>query len=98
MSAEIVFNSIEEMHNHIASRGGADQARHGSLGLFHAMMRNFTNPNTCACKKTRAARTNIISVAKTLNRIGGDQLVAMRSLFDGKVVILREDNQEIVRF
>jgi len=100
MSAEneIMFNSIEEMFNHIMSRGGAEQSTHGTTGLFTALMKNFTNPNTCSCKKTKAARANIVSVARNLNTLSGDQLVATRALFDGKVVILREANQEIARF
>lgn len=95
---EIIFNSIEEMFNHIVSRGGAEQTTHGTTGVFIAMMRNYTNPNTCSCKKTRAARMNIVGVARNMNTLSGQQLVNTRALFDGKVVILREANQEIARF
>ena len=61
-------------------------------------MKVYTNPNTCSCKKTRAARNNIISLVRQLNTLSGEALVNTRSLFDNRVVILHEANQEIARF
>lgn len=100
MSAEneIVFNSMEEMFNHIVSRGGAESPNYGQMSNFYRMMQVYTNPNTCSCKKTRAARNNILSLARHLNTLSGEALVSTRSLFDNRVVILREANQEILRF
>jgi hypothetical protein len=95
---EIIFNSIEELFNHIMSRGGANQTDHGTVGTFVSMMQNYTNPNACSCKKTKAVRMNILSAARTFNTLSGQHLVNVRALFDGKVVILREANQEIARF
>jgi hypothetical protein len=41
---------------------------------------------------------NIVSAARTFNALLGQHLVNVRALFDGKVVILREADQEIARF
>jgi hypothetical protein len=100
MSAEneIIFNSIEELFNHIMSRGGATPVDHGAVGTFVSMMKNYTNPNGCSCKKTKAVRANILSAARSFNSLLGQHLVNVRALFDGKAVILREENQEIARF
>jgi hypothetical protein len=95
---EIVFNSIEELFNHIVSRGGAESPTYGQTSNFYRTMQVYTNPNTCSCKKTRAARNNIISLARHLNALSGEALVNTRALFDNRVVILREANQEILRF
>lgn len=96
---EMVFNSMMEFFNHIHSRGGATPQNHGPLGQFYAAMSMYTNPNTCSCKKGKAAYNSIFNSCKSLSTtLQGDQLMNSRGLFDNQIVVVRENGNEIVRF
>jgi hypothetical protein len=95
---EIVFNSMQDMFNHIRSRGGANPATHGTLGTFYALMTMFTDPNTCSCKKGKAALANIMNSCKSISAMRDDVLSNCKNLFDNKIVIVKEGGTEIVRF
>lgn len=95
---QITFNSMQELFNHIHSRGGANPSTHGMLGTFYALMGVYSNPNTCNCKKGPGAFNNIMNTCKTLSTMHGDVLDNSRAMFDGKQVIVNEGGREIVRF
>jgi hypothetical protein len=96
---EMTFNSMVEFFNHIHSRGGANIPTHGVLGSFYIMMSVYTNPNTCSCKKGKAAYNNIFNTCKSLSTsLSGEQLMNSRGMFDDKIVVVKEGGNEIVRF
>jgi len=95
---EMVFNTMTDFFNHIHSRGGATNDRHGILGTFYSLMGAYTNPNTCSCKKGKGAYNNIFNVCRSLTTMSGDTLANSRVLFDNRGVILNENGREIARF
>ena len=95
---EMTFDSMQALFSHIHSRGGANAGQHGVLGVFYALMANYTNPNTCSCKKGRAALANIMNTCKSLSSMSGDILTNSKTLFDNNTVIVRENGTEVVRF
>lgn len=94
----MTFDSMQALFDHIHSRGGANPATHGALGNFYALMAVYTNPNTCSCKKGRAALNNIMATCRAFSGMTGDVLANAKALFDNKTVIVRENGTEIVRF
>jgi hypothetical protein len=96
--SEIIFDSMQAMFNHIHSRGGANPATHGALGIFYAHMSMYVNPNTCSCKKGKAALNNIMSACRSLSGMTGEVLSNSKVMFDNKTVIVKENGTEIVRF
>ena len=95
---EITFESMEALFRHIQSRGGANPSAHGTLGVFYSLMAMYTNPNTCSCKKGKAALNNIVSTCRSLSGMSGDVLSNSKSLFDNNTVIVKENGTEVVRF
>jgi hypothetical protein len=95
---EITFESMEALYRHIQSRGGATPASHGAMGTFFALMGVYTNPNTCQCKKGKNALNNIMVACRAFSGMTGDVLANCKSLFDNKIVIVKENGIEIVRF
>lgn len=95
---EITFNSMKEFFSYIHSRGGATAANHGAMGTFYALMAVYSNPNTCQCKKGKAALANIINACKSIASLTGDVLSNCKALFDNKTVIVKENGTEVVRF
>ena len=96
---EMAFNSIHEFFNHIHSRGGADANSHVSLGRFYGMMKVYTDPNACSCKKGKNAWNNITNTVKGLSTsLVGDHLINSRPIFDNLIVIVKESGTELVRF
>ena len=90
---EITFESMEALFRHIQSRGGANPSAHGTLGVFYSLMAMYTNPNTCSCKKGKAALNNIVSTCRSLSGMSNS-----KSLFDNNTVIVKENGTEVVRF
>jgi hypothetical protein len=96
--SEMTFDSMQALFSHIHSRGGANPVSHGMLGNFYALMAVYTNPNTCSCKKGRAALNNIMSTCKSLSGMTGEALSNSKAIFDNKTVIVKENGTEFARF
>jgi hypothetical protein len=98
MNEIITFESMEALYRHIQSRGGATTASHGALGTFFILMGAYTNPNTCSCKKGKNALNNIMAACRAFSGTTGDVRNNCKSLFDNKMIIVKENGTEIVRF
>lgn len=96
--SEISFNSMQELFNHIHSRGGANPATHGAMGTFYALMSVYTNPNACQCKKGKVALNNIFNACKACSGLTAEALANCKAIFDNNTVIVRENGTEVVRF
>jgi len=58
---EISFNGPEPFYDRIDSSGiQIDPEVHSSINTFYRMMKSYRDPNTCSCKKGRAAYQNIV--------------------------------------
>ena len=61
-------------------------------------MQKYMDPNVCSCKKGKNAYNGMIAVIRTMNATNGDALVKAKSLFDNRLVIVREGSSEVARF
>lgn len=96
---EMIFEGTDALYNHLASKGGANPATHGTLGNFYSAMSNYRNPNTCGCKKGQKAVNAIRSVYSNLhNSLSGQQLLTIKPMFDNNIVVLKLDGAEVGRF
>jgi len=58
---EISFNGPEPFYDRIDSSGiTIDSKVHSSIYTFYSMMKFYRDPNTCSCKKGRAAYQSIV--------------------------------------
>ena len=96
--SEMSFNSMQELFNHLHSRGGANATVHGALGTFYNLMLMYTNPHTCSCKKGKNALNNIFNTCKACSELTGEVLTNCKAKFDNNTVIVHENGTEVVRF
>lgn len=92
---EMAFDSTDQLHGHLSSKGGANPQSHGGLGQFYAAMSMYKDPNTCGCKKGKRA----VDAINTLYGGLGSTPPSVKEVFFGNAtVILRLNGAEVARF
>ncbi len=97
--SEIAFESMESFFSYIHSKGGANPPQHGTVGNFYAMMKQYTDPNTCSCKKGKNAYNTIFNMCRAISiTLAGEQLANVRTLFDNQTVVVNEGGKQITKY
>lgn len=95
--AEMTFEGLDALYDHLAARGGANPQAHGSLGQFYAAMSNYRNPNTCSCRKGQKAINAMVSICTGFTTSLPSNAEA-KALFDNNSVTLNHNGATIARF
>lgn len=91
-NTDVIVNSPEELYRILIIHGRKlDADQFGVLAFFYSGMKEFTNPNTCSCKKGEKKKRSLQTLYRSLpNTMTSEQKKNVYDLFGGSVVLMME--------
>lgn len=96
---EMVFEGIQQLYDHLKTKGGLNPNVYGMVGAFYISMTQYIDPNGCKCKKGKNALNQIQGLYRRIPfSLNNQNAEKVRALFDNLPVVLKLDGAEVGRF